>query len=211
MKVIIVTGPSGVGKSQTILPGLTRRLNGFQCDTGDLFKAWAGWLMYIGEFANHNPPKTISLGDDALLEFYNSGRYHDGLEHYERLKQLGEFTGNEIIEFIESIRCLCPDLPSKAVRKLHELVAPNKILITTAINQREFEFLVSMYFLYFGYNIIHIKLNCLEELKNRIGDNRHPVGGHTKIKSLELTYDWISVEDKLDNTAEFIKGYFNYE
>jgi hypothetical protein len=167
-RLIILTGSSGCAK--TTMMSYAKTFDGVDAvDTGDLFKALYA-LTYKSEMLY---PLGILTGEEALSDFIIQNLVH-GVALYERLKQEREITGNKIIYFIETLRALCPDLPSRWVRKYAEITKP-KTLVTTAINEAELGYLINQFCV--DTNIDTVALRC-ENPVVRQGDNRTPVEEH---------------------------------
>jgi hypothetical protein len=203
MKLIILNGPSGCGKTTTWLPRLSRALDAPICDTGDLFKAQLGYQRLIGSGRATSEPTTVLLGKDALAEFYASGRYAAGLAEYERQKNVGDCTGYEIIEHIETLRALCPDLPARSVRALHKVLGAD-LLLTTAINQQEFMNLIR---LYGSAECVLISL-VPEQIISRSGQNRSMASPNDDVAHTEYRYDWDSIYTVVEQAIADIKWLF---
>lgn len=201
MKLIILNGPSGCGKTTTWLPRLSEALNAPICDTGDFFKAQLGYQRLVGADRLSSRPTEVKTGIDAFTEFYVSGRYAAGLEEYNRLKQSGECTGYDIIEHIESLRSLCPDISSRSVRVTQELLGA-KLMLTTTIGQDEFRDLTNIY----GVKNCSLVTLLPENPVSRAGDNRSMVVPYPSMPCLGYLYDWWSIDTAVDQAIADLKA-----
>lgn len=199
MKLIIVNGPSGCGKTTTWLPRLSAALNAPICDTGDFFKAQLGYQRLIGSGSSFSRPTAVNVGKDAFTEFWSSGRYAAGLEEYERQKVAGNCTGYEIIEHIETVRFLCPDIPARSVRMMHEMLGTD-LLLTVAINQEEFRDLVRIYG---AAKCLLLSLDPKHTV-SRIGQNRSMVTPENVTHKI-YAYDWDSIDSVVNQAIADIK------
>jgi len=202
MKLIILNGPSGCGKTTTWLPRLSEALNAPICDTGDLFKAQLGYQRLIGSGRYSWQPKAVKTGIDAFGEFYASGRYAVGLGEYDRQKRAGECTGYDIIEHIETLRALCPDIASRSVRVMQQALGAD-LLLTTAINQEEFEDLIGIY----GVKNCSLVTLLPEETVSRAGDNRSMVVPDSSMACFEYRYGWWTIDTAVDRAIADLREF----
>jgi hypothetical protein len=200
MKLIILNGPSGCGKTATWLPRLSRALDAPICDTGDLFKAQLGYQRLIGAGRISSRPIAVRTGIAAFTEFCCSGRYAAGLAEYDRQKSAGDCTGYEIIEHIEVLRDLCPDMAARSVRRMHEALGTD-LLLTTAINQDEFMDLTGLY----EDNRCILVTLIPEKTVSRSGDNRSFVVPPEYVVHTEYRYNWDSIDATIDQAIADIK------
>jgi hypothetical protein len=198
-KLIVLTGPSGVGKTTTWYPAMECLLNAVPLDTGGVFKSLFG-LATSGV-----APDYVLTGMDALLRFRFSEDYHRGLEEYEYAKSQNEGVGAAIIRFIECPRAVCPDLPARLTVGLLNSLPDGSVAATDAINSEE---LLGLRELALGHDIecYQVALNCLNPVK-RGGDNRTPAG--TK-DALTLTYPLEDLNEKLEGFIHRIAEYIGY-
>lgn len=170
MKLIILTGYSGCGKSTMLNYAKSFWLeNVDSVDTGDLFKA----ILAMSKKGELNPHKVLT--DLDALSHFVSNKLGRGVYFYEELKISGEISGTEIIYFIETLRALCPDLPSRWVYQYSQIVKPD-VLVTTAINDAELNYLVNWFEKENQIEVIALK--CSNPVV-RDGDNRAPVEEHS--------------------------------
>jgi hypothetical protein len=193
MQLIIVNGPSGCGKSTTWLPRLSRALNAPICDTGDLFKAQLGYQRLVSSGKASSRPMVVNTGEEAFIAFRASGRYAAGLAEYDRQKATGECTGYDIIEHIETLRFLCPDMAARSVRAMQETLGMDR-LITTAINQAE---LMDLLRLYWADKCILLTL-IPEHTVQRSGQNRATVIPPENVIHNRYAYNWDSIDTVVD-------------
>lgn len=192
MKLIILTGLSGCAKSTMMK--YTKTFDGVNSvDTGDLFKAMFANAL-TSDFGN---PLEVLTGQNALKEFVST-ELTVGVNRYERLKQEGKISGTQIIFWIETLRALCPDLPARWVYQYSQIVKP-KILVTTAINDIELNYLVNWFEKENQIEII--ALRCSNPVV-RDGDNRTPVEEH----SCDRTFRY-ELKQSLEVMHEILFGY----
>jgi hypothetical protein len=195
MKLIILTGASGVGK--TTMMNYAKTFDSVDAvDPGDLFKAQLALAKKdcLGTVATPSFP----CHRIQSLKYFIKYDLKPGLALYERMKKTGEITGKEISYFIETLRFLCSDLPSRWVYEYGQIIG-SKTLVTTAINDEGLNDLVALFEK--EHQIEAIALRCVDRVERR-GDNRIEVEQHL----CDRTYIY-ELRESLEIMHEILFGY----
>jgi hypothetical protein len=186
MKVIILTGASGIGKTHMFNYAKEHFL-GVDClESADWFKARLALAM-TGQLS---APHQINIGKDAFEYFVKTDLEH-GLEVYEKLKADGTITGYDIIQYIEAERWLISDLPSVVIGKYLDFNYKNAdVFITAAINDEELYYLHQKTWVR-GVDTYVVDLQCVNPVMRTAGDNRTPcsAGELAKYKTITKEYE----------------------
>lgn len=186
MHIIILSGPSGCGKTTMANHLATTKPNIAAIATGDVFKAMAARTALT---IPQNP-----LLASAAFKFFVEKDLELGLKAYEQLKLEQSNKSAYMIQFIETFRSACPDLPSRFFAETVNCLPPHiDTVVTDVIGEEEHQYMIT-HCQVNGWQTTTVLLSCSNAI-DRGTDNRTPL---TSGYDLSFGYNLLQSKDVAD-------------